>query len=90
MAYVYIITNDNNTVLYTGLTENLEKRMYLHKRRLLKGFTRKYNCHRLVYYEKLACLNSAKAREKQIKGKTRDKKIALINAVNHLWHEFPY
>jgi putative endonuclease len=87
MAYVYILTNDNNTVLYTGLTEDLGKRLYLHKHRLLEGFTKKYNCHRLVYYEQLSDLDSAKVREKQIKGKTREKKIKLINSVNPQWHE---
>jgi len=90
MAYVYILTNDNKTVLYTGFTEDLAKRIYLHKRRFLKGFTKKYNCHRLVYYEQLLDLDSAKLREKQIKGKTRDKKIMLINRVNPSWHELSY
>jgi len=74
-VYVYILTNDNNTVLYTGLTENLRKRIYLHKHRLLEGFTKKYNCYRLVYYEQFSDLYGAKIRERQIKGKTRDKKI---------------
>jgi len=85
MAYVYILTNDNNTVLYTGLTGNLRKRVYLHKHRLLSGFTKKYNCHRLVYYECFLDFESAQIREKQIKGKTRKKKIKFINKINPLW-----
>jgi len=90
MVYVYILTNDNNTVLYTGLTENLEECIYLHKHRLLKGFTKKYNCHRLIYFEQLPDLEGAKMRERQIKGKTRDKKINLINEANPLWQELSF
>jgi putative endonuclease len=90
MVFIYILTNDNNTVLYTGLTEDLKKRIYLHKHRLLKGFTKKCNCHRLVYYEQLPDLDDAKVREKQIKGKTRDEKIKLINEANPLWHDLTY
>lgn len=88
-AYVYILTNDNNTVLYTGFTDTLAKRIYLHKRRLLKGFTKKYNCHRLIYWEYFPDVKAARLRERQIKGKTRDKKIALINIANPLWNELP-
>ena len=87
MAYVYILTNDNNTVLYTGFTDALAKRIYLHKRRLVKGFTKKYNCHRLIYWERFPDVKAARLRERQIKGKTRDKKVALINEANPLWME---
>jgi len=87
VAYVYILTNDNNTVLYTGFTDSLAKRIYLHKRRLLECFTKKYNCHRLVYWERFPDVKAARIRERQIKGKTRDKKVALINEANPLWKE---
>ena len=62
--YIYLITNWNNKVLYTGVTNNLEKRVYQHKNKLIKGFTEKYNVNKLVYFEQTTDINSAIVREK--------------------------
>jgi putative endonuclease len=78
---VYILTNVSHT-LYTGITNNLERRMYEHKQKLIVGFTRKYNLTILAYFEATIDIRSALAREKQIKGWTREKKIALIEEQN--------
>jgi putative endonuclease len=83
--YVYIMTNNYNTVLYTGITNNLERRVHEHKNKLIPGFTAKYNVTRLVYYEEGTDVNRAIAREKQIKGWLRKKKIALIESLNPEW-----
>ena len=85
--YVYIMTNKYNTVLYTGVTNDLSRRVYEHKSGLGGGFTSKYNITKLVYYE--ACDNaySAIAREKQIKGGSRRKKIDLISTMNSEWKD---
>ena len=80
--YVYIATNKLNTVLYTGVTNDLERRMYEHKNKLLLGFTSKYNINKLVYYETFDNIEEAIAAEKQIKGGSRRKKIALIENMN--------
>ena len=85
--YVYIMTNDNNTVLYTGVTGNLPGRIYEHKGRLVKEFTRRYKIHKLVYYELCGSAYTAISREKQIKGGSRAKKIALINSINPEWDD---
>ena len=85
MYYVYMLTNKNNTVLYTGFTNNLKRRLYEHRNNLADGFTKKYNVHKLVYYEVTNDVNSAIAREKQIKGWTRAKKNALIESENPQW-----
>ncbi len=82
MYYVYILTNQYNTVLYTGVTNNLERRLYEHKNKLINGFTKKYNVDKLVYFEQTDNINSAIAREKQIKGWIRKKKDELIASVN--------
>lgn len=87
VAYVYMLTNERGNVLYTGSTEDLRRRMYFHQRRLIPGFTSKYNVHRLVYYEVHPTLQSAESREKQLKGKTRAKKNALVESVNASWSE---
>ncbi|MBI3114618.1 MAG: GIY-YIG nuclease family protein [Candidatus Harrisonbacteria bacterium] len=81
-GYVYIMTNKTNSVLYTGVTSNLEKRTYEHKNRLVDGFTKKYNLNKLVYFEIFDSIQDAIAREKQIKGGSRRKKIALIESMN--------
>jgi putative endonuclease len=86
-AFVYILTNDKGNVLYIGCTENLKKRIYHHKHRLISGFTKKYNLHRLVYFEVLPNIEAARVRERQLKGKTRAKKIALIESVNPSWRD---
>jgi putative endonuclease len=84
--YVYIMTNHSRT-LYTGVTKDLERRVYEHKQKLVPGFTSKYNITQLVYYETCADVREAIAREKQIKGWLRAKKIALIESVNPEWKD---
>jgi putative endonuclease len=84
--YVYIMTNTSRT-LYTGVTNNLERRVYEHKNKLFPGFTSKYNITNLVYFEETQDVHSALAREKQIKGLLRSKKIALIESVNSRWQD---
>ena len=83
--YVYIMANAYNTVLYVGVTNNLCRRVYEHKEGLVDGFTKKYRAHKLVYYEVYNDVNSAISREKSLKGKTRQKKIDLINSNNSNW-----
>jgi len=80
--YVYIITNYTNRVLYTGVTNNLYRRLYEHKNKTIKGFTSKYNCNKLIYFESTISIVSAIDREKQIKSWSRKKKIDLINGSN--------
>jgi putative endonuclease len=82
--YVYIMTNRSRT-LYTGVTNNIERRVYEHKQRLVEGFTKKYNITRLVYYETTKDVRSAIEREKRIKGWLRSKKVALIESMNPQW-----
>jgi len=84
--YVYIMTNSSRT-LYKGITDNLVRRVYEHKNKLIKGFTQKYNITRLVYYEITSDVQAAIQREKQIKGWLRKKKIALIEAANPKWED---
>ncbi|MGV8058210.1 MAG: GIY-YIG nuclease family protein [Smithellaceae bacterium] len=85
--YVYIMTNKTNSVLYTGVTNDLLRRVYEHKNKLVEGFTKKYNVDKLVFYEVCKNVNSAIAREKQIKGGSRAKKIKLIENVNNSWND---
>ena len=80
------MTNKSRT-LYTGITSNLERRVYEHKNKLIEGFTKKYNITKLVYYEISNDVEAAIAREKQIKGWLRRKKIALIESVNPQWKD---
>lgn len=87
MYYVYILTNWNNKVLYTGITNNLERRLYEHKNKLAEGFTSKYNVNKLVYFDFTSDVNSAIRREKEIKGWSRQKKIQLIESVNPEWED---
>jgi putative endonuclease len=84
--YIYIMTNSSRT-LYTGVTDDLVRRVYEHKNKLIKGFTQKYNITRLVYYEITSDIQAAIQREKQIKGWLRRKKIALIEAANPEWED---
>jgi putative endonuclease len=81
-GYVYMLTNDRGNVLYIGSTCDLKERISFHKRRLIPGFTKKYNVTKLVYFEKLAGLDEALLREKYLKGKTRKKKDTLIQTIN--------
>ena len=76
--YIYILTNKHNKVLYTGVTNDLKKRVYEHKNKLVAGFTNKYNINRLVYYEIFNDIYPAISRKKQIKDGSRRKKINLI------------
>ena len=90
LYYVYILTNASNKVLYVGVTNDLERRCYEHKHKLLKGFTQKYNVNKLIYFEILEDINQAIAREKQIKGYSRAKKEALIDQAKKNWDAVPY
>ncbi|MBX2833838.1 MAG: GIY-YIG nuclease family protein [Micavibrio sp.] len=83
--YVYMMTNNHNNVLYTGMTNDLERRVYEHKEGLVKGFTQKYNCKKLVYFEQYNDAEKAIVREKEIKGWVRAKKNALVEATNPHW-----
>jgi len=85
--YVYIMTNSRNTVLYTGVTNDLKRRVYEHKEKLVSGFTRKYSITKLVYYEVLEDIENAILREKQIKAGSRHKKVRLINSMNGEWND---
>ena len=85
--YVYILTNFDNTVLYTGVTNDLERRCFEHKKKKINGFTKKYNVDKLVYFEIFDFIEMAIAREKQIKGYSRLKKNELINKFNESWNE---
>lgn len=82
---VYIMTNKNQTTLYTGVTNNLVRRVMEHKNHTSKGFTDRYNLEILVYYEETDNIESAIYREKQIKGGSRKKKVALIESLNPGW-----
>ncbi len=86
-GYVYIITNFNNTVLYVGVTSNLLKRIYEHKNEMVDGFTKKYKCKKLVYYETFDSIEDAIKREKYLKGKKRKFKISLIQEINPAWED---
>ena len=84
---VYIMTNRKHGTLYTGITNDLEARVYQHKNKLVPGFTMRYNCTRLVYFAESDDIGYAIAREKEIKGWLRAKKIALIEAENPEWKD---
>ena len=86
--FVYILTNKLNSVLYIGVTNNLERRTFEHQLKQNKnGFAERYNCNKLVYYESTNNVNVALNREKQLKGYTRKKKIDLINSFNANWQD---
>ena len=87
MYYVYILTNKSNNVLYTGVTNDLVRRIYEHKNKLIKGFTSKYNANKLVYYEPIGEIVIAIEREKEIKGWKRERKIELIRNKNPKWKD---
>ena len=84
---VYIITNKNDSVLYTGVTSDLKRRIYQHREKLADGFSKKYNLYKLVYYEVCPGAEAAIAREKQIKGGSRKKKLDLITSMNPDWKD---
>ena len=85
--YVYILTNKSNKVIFIGVTNDLERRMFEHKNKLVEGFTRRYNLTKLVYYEVTEDVQSAIGREKQLKNWHRDWKINLINQFNLEWND---
>lgn len=85
--YIYILTNKRRTVLYTGMTSNLVRRIYEHKSRSVEGFTAKYNVDQLVYFERAESPVAAITREKQIKDFRRSKKIDLIKKFNPAWKD---
>jgi putative endonuclease len=85
--FVYIITNRNKTVLYTGVTKDLERRMAEHIAGLVKGFASKYQLNRLLWFESCPDVTAAIAREKQIKGWLRGRKVSLINSLNPAWKD---
>ena len=85
--FVYMLTNKNDTVLYIGVTNNLERRVYEHKSKLNEGFTSKYNCNKLVWFEEFHDINFAISREKQLKNWQRDWKNQLINKDNPAWKD---
>ena len=88
MYYVYILTNRNNRVLYTGVTNDLVRRMYEHRHHLLKdSFTARYNLEKLVYYEETSSSRAAIEREKQIKGWSPEKKNKLVETKNPNWED---
>ncbi len=85
--FVYIMTNKFNAVLYTGVTNDLKRRVWQHKEKLVEGFTERYNVTKLVHYEACDDVRAAIAREKQIKGGSRQKKIDLVNSMNPEWRD---
>jgi putative endonuclease len=84
---VYIVANRRNGTLYTGVTSNLPKRAFEHREGLVKGFSAKYGCKILVWYELHATMIDAITREKQIKAGSRAKKLALIEELNPNWND---
>ena len=87
MYCVYIMTNKTNTVLYTGVTSDLKRRVYEHKIKAVDGFTKRYNIDKLVYYETCDEKDGALWREKQIKNGSRQKKLDLIDGMNSKWRD---
>ena len=87
MYHVYIVTNQRNGTLYTGVTSNPPKRAFEHREGLVKGFSKKYQCKMLVWYEVHESMYEAISREKQIKAGSRAKKLALIEGLNPDWKD---
>lgn len=85
--YIYLLTNWNNKVIYVGVTNNLSRRVYEHKNKLIPGFTSKYNLNKLVYFEETQDVIAAIAREKEIKKWRRGKKNDLVNRLNPEWKD---
>lgn len=85
-GFVYILTNDNNSVLYTGVTSNLKERLSQHKsKKHPQSFSARYNIRKLVYFKSFDTIGEAIKREKLIKGGSRKKKLELINSINPEW-----
>ncbi|MCX6334976.1 MAG: GIY-YIG nuclease family protein [Bacteroidia bacterium] len=87
LYYVYILTNEYHSVLYIGVTNDLARRCFEHKEKKIKGFTKKYNVSKLIYFEIFDLIDQAIFREKQLKGYSRLKKIALIDSFNKDWSD---
>ena len=87
MNYVYIMTNKNNSTIYVGVTSNLSKRIYEHIHGIVDGFTKRYNLHKLVYFEQIESITDAIEREKQIKRLHRKNKEFLVNQLNPNWED---
>ena len=85
--YIYLLTNWNNKVMYVGITNDLERRIYEHKEKVVKGFTEKYNVTKLVYYEQTSDIVAALNREKEIKKWRREKKDRLVKNTNPQWRD---
>jgi putative endonuclease len=85
--FIYILTNNSNKVLYTGMTNSLMRRVWEHKAKLISGFTKKYNVDKLVYFESFNNPSEAIKRENQIKAGSRKKKIELIHKFNPEWKD---
>jgi len=85
--YVYILANEHNTVLYVGVTNDLRKRVFQHREKLVKGFTRRFNVGKLVYYEQADDPVSAISREKRIKSWNRTSKVKLVTGFNPGWRD---
>ena len=86
-AFVYMMANASNSVLYVGVTSDLGRRVAEHKRHAVPGFTDRYNVTKLVYFERSGSIDDAIAREKQLKGWRREKKDRLVNAMNPEWRD---
>jgi len=84
---IYIMANQTNTVTYTGVTSDLPGRVFIHKNKLVDGFTSRYNINKLVYYEVHETAESAISREKKLKGSSRARKVALVNTMNPQWQD---
>jgi len=84
---IYFMSNKTNSVLYIGVTSNLEKRVYQHKTKAYKGFTEKYNCDKLVYFEVFSDIRQAISREKQLKKGNRKRKNDLVKKLNPEWND---
>ena len=87
MYFVYMLSNWDDSVLYIGVTNNLERRLYEHRNGLADGFTKKYNVHKLVYFEHTSDVYSALSREKQLKKWRREKKNSLVATTNPQWKD---
>jgi putative endonuclease len=87
MNYVYILSNKNKSVLYTGVTNNLERRLYEHRNEISNGFSNRYHLNELIYYEAFDHIRDAIQREKELKGWSRKKKVALIESMNPHWDD---
>ncbi len=87
MYYVYMLANRSDKVLYTGVSNNLERRLYEHRSKFVKGFAEKYNVNKLVYFDSTNDVRAAIGREKQIKGWSRRKKNELIESINPNWRD---